>query len=75
MKTASARLSVEVLLNCPHCGQLIDIMDPSETCGHNHNDEGFILDQAFPEDQGFDVEEVCCFNCKNEFNVKGLTWD
>ncbi|MCK4843056.1 MAG: hypothetical protein KAT04_14440 [Methylococcales bacterium] len=76
----SARLDIEVFVDCPHCGYMIDLLKEDETDGQNHNDEGYILAQACPsglwidEHEKFEVDEVTCTKCKTTFNVKGLEW-
>lgn len=77
-----ARLCIEVLVDCPNCEWLIDIMDPSDTDGTEHNDCGDVLKCACPVDgrawidshEDFEVEDVVCSNCKHEFTVEGLEW-
>jgi translation initiation factor 2 beta subunit (eIF-2beta)/eIF-5 len=80
MKTVSARLDIEVFVDCPHCDSLIDLLNPDDTDGHNHNEESYVIAQACPdgawidEHKKFDVENVTCSECKKDFNVKGLDW-
>jgi hypothetical protein len=80
MKTATARLDIEVFVDCPHCDHLIDLVKPEDTAGYDHNEEGYVLSQACPnghwseEHKNFEVEEVECSSCGNTFNVKGLDW-
>ena len=82
MKTVTAKLIIEVLVNCPGCDYMIDLMNEDETNNVNLNDESHILKQACPvngnhwsdEHEKFEVDEVTCSICKCEFNVKGLEW-
>lgn len=80
MKTTTARLAIEVWVHCPHCDFYIDLMDETDTDGYNHNEEGLVLSQAYPdgywyeEHKNFEVEDVTCSECKKDFNVKGLEW-
>ena len=82
MSKATARLGIEVLVDCPNCETLINLLDPSDTNGFEHNDCGDILKDACPTDgrhwmdahKDFEVEEVVCSECKHEFTVEGLEW-
>lgn len=80
METTTARLDIEVLVDCPHCDYLVDLMKPDDTAGYDHNEEGWVLSQACPdghwseEHEKFEIENVECSNCGNTFNVKGLEW-
>lgn len=80
MKTTSARLDIEVFVDCPHCDYMIDLMKQEDTGGYDHNEEGFIISQACPdgvwidEHKKFKVSDVMCSECGNTFNVKGLDW-
>ncbi len=80
MKTTSARLSIEIYVDCPHCDYFIDLLDSSDTNKYDHNDESGVLKQACPdghwseEHENFEVTEVTCSECKKTFNVKGLDW-
>ncbi|WP_067584739.1 hypothetical protein [Endozoicomonas ascidiicola] len=80
MKTASARLSIDVFVDCPHCDRQINLMDTDDTNGYNHNEEGYVISQACPdgawidEHDKFEVEEVTCSECEKTFDVKGLGW-
>jgi hypothetical protein len=80
MKTATARLDIEVFVDCHHSDHLIDLVKPEYTAGYDHNEEGYVLSQACPnghwseEHKNFEVEEVECSSCGNTFNVKGLDW-
>jgi len=80
MRTARARLNIEVNVNCPHCDELIDLMDERDTNGDDLNEDGHILNQACPNGNwsekhpSFDVSFVTCTECKNTFNVKELEW-
>ena len=80
MKTVSARLDIEIWVDCPECDTLINILDERDTSGHNHNEEGHILSQATPDGSWYDkhkefeVDDVKCSVCEHEFNVKELEW-
>lgn len=80
MKTVSARLDIEIFVNCPHCDYLIDLMKEEDTAGYDHNEEGHISSQAFPDGtwsqqhELFSVEDVKCTECGKSFNVKELEW-
>lgn len=79
--TQTAWLSIQVFVNCPRCNKPIDLMDEDDTDGHNHNEEGYVLKQACPDEgywidehKNFSVEQVTCTECKETFDVKGLEW-
>jgi DNA-directed RNA polymerase subunit RPC12/RpoP len=80
METVTARLDIEVFVDCPHCGFMIDLMDRQDTGGFDHNEEGAVLRQACPdghwseEHKEFSIDDVECSRCKVEFNVKELEW-
>jgi len=80
IKTTSARLDIEVFVDCPHCDTMIDLLDERDTSGYAHNEEGYVLSQACPngnwseEHKGFSVDDVKCHSCNREFNVEGLEW-
>lgn len=75
-ETQSARLWIELNVDCPHCGEFIDILDPNM----GMNDEGEMLSKACPsEGQWTDEhkdfsEEVECRVCKETFTVDGIDW-
>ena len=78
--TVTARLNIEIFVDCPKCDYLIDILKASDTSDHDHNDEGHVLTQACPggswadKHENFEVLHIECSRCKHEFNVKGLEW-
>jgi len=80
VKTATAWLSIEVNVDCPHCESLINLLDSEDTSGYSHNDEGYVLRQACPdgcwseEHKKFEVDEVRCSECGETFNVRELDW-
>lgn len=80
MDTVSARLDIQVYVDCPNCDNLIDLLDEADTDGVAHNEEGYVLSQACPEGQWidghkkFEVEDVTCTNCKHDFTVRTLEW-
>lgn len=80
MKTVSADLSIKVLVECPHCEYMIDLLDDRDTSHYNHNDEGQVMRQACPDGnwmeahKKFSVKNVECTSCSNVINIKGLNW-
>lgn len=81
VKVASARLEIQVYVNCPHCDSLINLMNSDDTSGVDHNDCGEILRQACPSEgnwsdshDDFELEEVTCTSCKGDFDVKTIEW-
>jgi len=75
-----ARLDIEVFVDCPNCEYFIDLLRPSDTNDYDHNEEGYILNQACPDGhwteahERFEVEGVTCSKCSHTFDVKGLEW-
>jgi len=79
IKVVEARLNIEMLVYCPNpeCEQLIDLLREEHTDSYNHNAEGYLLRQMFPEHgdhADFKCNNVTCSRCKTTFNVKGLEW-
>lgn len=77
MKTVSARLDIEMFVNCPNCDYMIDLLKEEDTNGFHHDDESFLLRQMFPSHgshDDFECEDVTCSKCKTTFNVKMLEW-
>lgn len=81
LPTACGYMNIEVNVTCPHCDQLINLLDSSETNGDEHNDCGDILKQTCPSDknwgdgcQSLEVDDVVCGECKGEFKVRGVEW-
>lgn len=78
--TVTARLDIGVLVICPHCDCMIDLLIERETGDYNHNEEGHILKQACPNGdwsethEKFEVNDVKCSICGENFNVKGMEW-
>jgi hypothetical protein len=77
MKTVVAILRIEVLVDCPHCDTLIDLLDENDTDGVMHDDDSGVLSQVFQTDKSwsdFELDEVRCSKCKGEFNVREVEW-
>jgi len=80
MKTARARLDIEVFVDCPECDFMIDLLKIEDTSGHDHNEEGHVLSQACTDGHWSDdhkhfyVDGVKCSQCSEVFNVKELGW-
>ena len=77
-KTVTARLDIEIFVECPNedCGSLINLLDERDTDGTAHDDEGYLIRAVFSNDayENFECEDVVCSKCKTEFNVKELEW-
>ena len=78
-KTVSARLDIEMFVNCPNeeCDYLIDLLKEEDTNGTAHDDDGALLRQMFPKNgtnSDFECDDVVCSKCKTEFNVRELEW-
>jgi len=81
MKTATASLCIEIWVHCPHCDHYINLRDPDDTNGHDHDECGDLLQQACPsvghwseEHEKFEADEVTCSACKKDFDVRGMDW-
>ena len=79
METLSASLSISMNVTCPNdeCGSWIDLLNERDTDGTNHDEEGYLSGQVFPERadwNDFECEEVTCSQCKTAFNVKSLEY-
>lgn len=80
MTTISAALIIEVRVECPHCEELVDLMNPEDTDGDDLNEEGRVISQACPDGswheahKQFSVPDVTCTACGNHFTVKGIEW-
>jgi len=80
MKTAKARLDIQVFVNCPHCDALLNLLDENDTNGVAHNDCSDILKEACPSGtwsdshDKFELDNVTCSECKGEFNVRQMEW-
>ena len=79
LQTVEASLAIEMWVTCPNdeCEQYIDLLDQSDTNEKDHNDDGYLLRQMFPdngEHADFECDEVVCSDCGTKFNVKGLMW-
>lgn len=79
-KVVRGRLIIEIIVKCPYCDGLIDILDPDRTAGYDHNDDGYIFSQVFPEGNWseqhgkFEIEDIECDDCGGLFDVRGLDW-
>lgn len=56
-KETTAQFSCEVLCDCPHCGEILDILDDvGELLRSDHTAEGIEV-------------EITCSNCQEDFIV------
>lgn len=76
-----ASLIIEVNVDCPCCGDNVNLMDEFDTNDYNHNEEGHVICQACPDNgywmdahKDFSVSNVTCTWCKCTFDVEGLNW-
>lgn len=82
METVRATMEIQVIVNCPSCGEFINLLDEEDTAGTDHNDDGEILKQSCPTTgqywreahERFAVDDVQCSYCGSTFQVKGLDW-
>ena len=79
--TVVARLDIEIFVDCPECGVVIDLMNKEHTSGIWHNEDGDLLSQACPSNvhwtdahEKFSVKPVTCTVCETIFNVERLEW-
>ena len=69
-----ATLIIEVIIFCPKCGQLIDLVTDTKL-----NEEGWLLDSLLQEDswaiahENFECYVNCTF-CSTQLSVKGVDW-
>ena len=79
-KTVSASLQIQIIAECPTCGALINLLDPEDCSGRDHNDEGQVISQAvgqsnwYEAHNDFAVSGIICSECSNIFNVEKLEW-
>ena len=80
VKTVTASLSISVLVECPHCDSMIDLLNADDTAGFNHDEAGSVISQACPDGswseahKKFEVTAVECSECGKSFDVSGLDW-
>ena len=79
IKTVSAALHIEMIVNCPNpdCDFPIDILKETDTNDYLHNVDGSLLEQMFPCDgdhKDFECCDVTFSRCKTTFHVQGLEW-
>ena len=83
LEIVGAELFININVTCPNdeCGTTIDLLDPYDTDGYEHNDESKLLNIACPSDglwsdshQTFVVRGVTCTNCKTKFRVETIVW-
>lgn len=70
---ASARISIEVYVNCPHCDNFFDLLDDSQDIYVEKSD---IMTASFQDDWGCDNAEidVKCPECETMFIVESIVW-
>jgi hypothetical protein len=79
-KTVSASLQIQIMVDCPNCGELIDLLQPNDCSGRDHNDEGQVTSQAVGQSNWYDahkdfaVSGVQCTECDIIFDVRKLEW-
>ena len=76
MESVRANLSIELVIECPHCEECIDLMGDDIT---DLDDGGYISRQAFPDghwSDGHDKfdEKVECPFCEKEIHVQRINW-
>jgi hypothetical protein len=75
MKTTRASLDITLVVSCPECEHLFDLLTDTDL-----NDEGYLLeetitDKAWKRDEDERLECTAgCPECGEEFNVKGVNW-
>jgi len=74
-KEANAKLSIEIVVSCPHCGHYFDLMEDT-----NLNDNGGLLKEVIGQEnwseahKSFHVEDVSCPECCISFDIKEIEW-
>ena len=78
LEAVEANLMIRIEVYCPNCEAELNLLDEDDTNGVAHNDEGNLMQQAFPDlvpwsraHPEFKVSEVQCSECREIFNVKG----
>ena len=81
MKKVSCSLSISMNCECPNCGAYIDLLDPDDTNGDDLNEDGFLLEQACPQNgywsdihEKFESGEITCTQCKSVFESNRIHW-
>jgi ferredoxin-like protein FixX len=76
-----ASLDINLFVECPSCEETINLMDPEQTSGVDHNDCGELLMQACPSEgywsdshEKFKLKDVACTDCNFVFSVDGIAW-
>lgn len=76
-----ATLAISIHVDCPECGEFLNILDDSDTCNVDHNEESFILEQVFPDNECWvtahdtvEVDDVECTYCHHIFSIEGVNW-
>lgn len=73
----TARLLIEMVVDCPGCDTTIDILSESETNHTDHNEDGALLGQMFPtvgSHDDFECVDIVCTECQTNFSVRELEW-
>jgi len=72
MRKSDAQISISVLVYCPYCEEIIDLMDLQYL-----NDDGYIYSQILSK-ESFGKENwnevIECPDCKKEFIVENVNW-
>jgi len=71
MKKADADIYIQILVECPHCEESINLMNIEEL-----KEDGYIYSQLLCGDFGKEnwEETVECPDCKKEFVVGNVVW-
>jgi len=72
--SVSARLDIEIFVDCPKCDYMIDLVAETDL-----NEEGWLLGQACGNGCWMDLHKafeckVTCPKCETEFDVKTIEW-
>jgi hypothetical protein len=79
-KEVSARLDIEVFVDCPECDFMLDLLNPGDVSGRELNEDGRILSQACGDGcwtdnhESFEIDNITCSHCKATFNVRKIEW-
>ena len=69
MKKAMVSLSIQMLVDCPHCGKSIDLADPEI------NEEGvYTLPIFYNKWDTLNDEDVDCPHCYAVFHIDHVEW-
>lgn len=77
LKTVTPDLIIELIFRCPHCDELIDLLEDE----HQLNDDGELLNCAIPDNGEYwddhhekFKKQLNCPECGEPVLLKGIAW-